>query len=155
VTIDKAQLSTWSAAIEAELKELALQARGLEEKRQLLARRLGLVRELLDGEQITTRSEGQKVSPGFRQQVEEIVREAEGPLHLDDIRARLIRRGVEVPGRGTDANIIAHLGRISGIVRVGRGTYSFNGTGVVAAPTRRRKRRRKSRKSIKPQGGER
>lgn len=58
--------------------------------------------------------------------VEEVLREEEAPLHIANIRTKLIERGVDIPGRGDEANVIVRLRRDpKRFTRVARGTYAL------------------------------
>jgi hypothetical protein len=72
---------------------------------------------------------------------EEVIREAGKPLHIRDLLDALIRRGVPLPGRGVEANLIVRLQRSNGrFVRVGRGTYAPAHLGLEESrPTRKRR----------------
>jgi hypothetical protein len=74
--------------------------------------------------------------------------EAEGaPLHITDIRNTLIERGVPLPGRGDEANIIVRLRRATDrFVRTGRGTYGSVSWGLEEVSPTRTRRRSKNRK---------
>jgi hypothetical protein len=46
-------------------------------------------------------------------------------LHISELHEELLARGVPIPGRGTEANLIVRLQRSDGrFVRVGRGMYA-------------------------------
>ncbi len=86
-----------------------------------------------------------------RDGVRAVLTEAAGPLHINDLHARFIARGLRVPGAGRPANLTAHLGRCPGIVSPQRGIYALavtNGVEVTAkhATSKRRHGRRKSKK---------
>ncbi|OFW01702.1 MAG: hypothetical protein A3G20_04270 [Acidobacteria bacterium RIFCSPLOWO2_12_FULL_59_11] len=71
------------------------------------------------------------------------------PLHISDLRAELARRGIPIPGKGTDANVIVYLARSTEVCRVGRGLYALRAWRVPEVPRRRRRTVRKSRKARK------
>ena len=55
-----------------------------------------------------------------------ILAERGEPIHVREIRAAMTARGLPIPGRGTDANIIVHLVRMPDLfVRTSRGTYGL------------------------------
>lgn len=59
-------------------------------------------------------------------EVEGILEAAGNPLHISEIRSELIQKGVPIPGRGDDANIIVRLRKDpSRFVRTARGTYAL------------------------------
>ena len=57
---------------------------------------------------------------------EDILREASRPMHVSSIRRELVKRGVTIPGQGSDANVITRLARSSRFIRVARGTYALS-----------------------------
>lgn len=75
-----------------------------------------------------------------------ILRERAQPVHISELRAELTRRGVPIPGKGTDANVIVYLTRSEQVCRVGRGLYALRDLGVPEVPSRRRRAARKRRK---------
>lgn len=82
-------------------------------------------------------------SPGdFLAACERILGEAGRPMHIRDIHAALIDDRVPIPGRGSQANVIARLQRSDGrVIRTGRGMYGLPEFGYSEVkPTRRRHR---------------
>lgn len=77
----------------------------------------------------------------------EILSERGKPLHISDLRTELARRGIPIPGKGTDANVIVYLSRSIDICRVGRGLYALRTWNVPEVPARRRRSLRKKRKA--------
>jgi hypothetical protein len=71
-------------------------------------------------------------------EIERILAEAGKPVHIGDIRRALIERGVPLPGRGDEANIILRLRRDQGrFSRTGRGTYALTEWGIPSVPAGR------------------
>jgi hypothetical protein len=78
--------------------------------------------------------------------VEAILRESGAPQHISAIRSQLLARGVPIPGRGDEANIIVRLRRLnSRFTRTARGTYGLAVWGVAEMTSQRRGRRRAGR----------
>ena len=79
----------------------------------------------------------------------ELIRAAGRPMHIRELHAALLERGVPLPGRGAEANLIVRLQRSGGrFVRVGRGTYAPADFGVAEVkPTRKHRRARRSKQS--------
>jgi HB1, ASXL, restriction endonuclease HTH domain len=77
----------------------------------------------------------------FLDACEQILRDAGEPIHIKELQSTLLQRGVPLPGRGTEANVIVRLNRSDGrFVRTGRGTYGLPEFGVPEKkPVRRRK----------------
>jgi hypothetical protein len=79
--------------------------------------------------------------------VEAVVRElisAARPLHISDLMRLLREGGVQIPGAGTQANLITHLRREPRLVRPSRGMYGLAEWGLKNMPPAKRRKRRKS-----------
>jgi hypothetical protein len=84
-----------------------------------------------------------RATTDLEQAVEEILREAGAPMHISEIRARLIEQHVPIPGRGDDANVIVRLRRLENrFTRTARGTYGLAEWGIPALAGKTRSRRR-------------
>lgn len=72
------------------------------------------------------------------------------PIHISDLMRRLRKARVEIPGAGTQANLIAHLRRDPRIVRPSRGMYGLLGWGLenMPMPLPRKRRRRRVRARV-------
>src|SRR5207253_1144130 len=70
---------------------------------------------------------------------ERILRDAGRPLHIKELLPLLREKGISLPGRGTEANVIVRLTRSNGrFVRTGRGTYGLPEFGLPEVkPTKR------------------
>lgn len=55
----------------------------------------------------------------------EILSNAGGPVHIQDLLQGLRDKGVKPPGQGTAANLIAHLRRMDNVKRSNRGMYEL------------------------------
>jgi hypothetical protein len=56
---------------------------------------------------------------------EQIISSNEQPMHIRELHAALVKRGIHIPGKGTEANLIVRLQRSEGrFIRVGRGLYA-------------------------------
>ncbi len=67
------------------------------------------------------------------------------PLHISDLMRLLHEARVEIPGAGTQANLITHLRRDPRLVRPSRGIYGLATWGLENMPTLARRKRRKRR----------
>lgn len=56
--------------------------------------------------------------------VEEL-RKAGRPLQVRELMTRIEKTGADLPGKGTSANLIAHLRRMPNVRRVARGLYTL------------------------------
>jgi hypothetical protein len=76
-----------------------------------------------------------------------ILEEANRPVHISDLMRLLGDKNVQIPGSGTQANLISHLRRDRRIVRPSRGMYGLAAWGLteMASQAKRRRRRRRSR----------
>jgi|SRR5215467_531660 len=76
------------------------------------------------------------------------------PVHISELMRLLRERSVQIPGAGTQANLIAHLRRDARIVRPSRGMYGLSSWGLesMAAPKFRRRRTRKRRHIVRGLG---
>jgi hypothetical protein len=128
-----------AAELQAAQRDLASAQRRYEDARE----RLRLLERLVAVE--TAPDDGHMPAPALGDALldacEEIIVEAGQPLHLRDLLASLTKRGVPLPGRGVEANLIVRLQRSNGrFVRVGRGTYAPAHLGLKETrPTRKRR----------------
>jgi hypothetical protein len=83
--------------------------------------------------------------------VQAVLRELAGagrPLHISELMRLLRDRQVQIPGAGTQANLITHLRRDARLVRPSRGMYGLTAWGLenmpASAPRRRRRKRVRS-----------
>lgn len=154
------QLQQWASATEKEIKEITAALAPLEQRLQAARERLDLLQRL------TRMTETAQVLPqdtaelgrgrpdplaslgvqDLETHLEQILREAERPMHISDIRKALVDRAVPLPGRGDEANIIVRLRRApERFMRTGRGMYALTALGMEAVPPTRRRRRVRSR----------
>jgi hypothetical protein len=152
-------LGAWAAQTEKELEELQLALRPLEEQLAAKKERLDLIRRLIgmagardSGSEVgegTVRAPGRSdgLAPGalLEDHIELILAENAEPMHIGDLREALISRGVPLPGRGDQANIIVRLRRDeTRFQRTGRGMYGLASWGIPSVqPTRKVRVRRR------------
>jgi hypothetical protein len=77
----------------------------------------------------------------------EILAEHGEPMQIRDLMAVVQERGVKIPGKGQQANLIAHISRDKRIARPRRGFYALREWGVEDAKPSRSKRRRPRRRT--------
>lgn len=65
------------------------------------------------------------------------------PMHIGELMSALVSHGVEIPGAGSQANLIAHLRREQRIARPSRGMYGLRALGVEEYQPKKRTARRK------------
>lgn len=85
-----------------------------------------------------------KANPVVQAVIQELAT-AGRPLHISELMRLLRVGGVQVPGAGTQANLITHLRRDSRLVRPSRGMYGLAEWGLDNMPVPERRRRRKKR----------
>jgi hypothetical protein len=157
-------LAAWARGTEQEIDEIRAQMLPLEERMAAASERLDLIRRLMGLAESAKRQprasprsspRGERaggVPPGasVEDHAEAILAEKGEPMHIGALRDALIERGVPLPGRGDEANVIVRLRRDeTRFTRTGRGTYGLAAWGLLAvAPTRhKRVRRRRAVKS--------
>ena len=95
-----------------------------------------------------TQAAGNSMHPAVQTVVQELAA-AGRPLHISELMRQLREREVQIPGAGTQANLITHLRRDARLVRPSRGMYGLAAWGLQNMPTtpRRKRRRRRVRSS--------
>jgi hypothetical protein len=141
------QLQCWLNDLRREQEEVMAALDPLLRRREELRQKTELVQRLLSlesdsqpelrishpdngGVQDSTPLEraGHRTGTELQEAVKEILREYGKPMHISDIRSALVDKGIPIPGRGTDANIIVHLRRAPDVFeRKNRGTYGLLG----------------------------
>jgi len=141
------ELKAWEAELVGEKEKIGRDLEPLLNQREQLIQKLELVQRLIAVESATplvsthpplSQNVGTAPPSGnggnqIQMAVREILEQHGKPMHIRDIRTALVGRGVAIPGKGTDANVIVHLRRAPEIfARKTRGTYSLkrkkNGT---------------------------
>jgi hypothetical protein len=130
------ELKRWEEDLLAEQQQISKELEPLLSRREQVRTKLELIqrlRVLEDGEAHLKGKQSPEIAPisaTGRNEIQEhtyqILRESGKPMHVSEIKARLIDRAVPIPGRGTDANIIVHLRRAPRVFeRKARGTYGL------------------------------
>ena len=129
------QLAGWEQDIRDELATVSTDLETLISRRDHLQAKLDLVRVLQNLERGAESEDAPTLAPAHPRQttaericqaVATILDEGGEPMHVGSIRAVMLARGIVLPGRGTDANIIVHLTRSPDLfVRIARGTYGL------------------------------
>ena len=143
------QLCQWKEQATKELEDARQQLAEIQKHIRDSEQRLELVNNLLalerPKESVVLESKPLMSSDELLDACEKLVRETGRPMHIRELHAALLNRGVPLPGRGEEANLIVRLQRSGGrFVRVGRGTYApaeLGFTEVKPSRTRRRARR--------------
>ena len=148
------EIAAWIRAVEEDLAHLDSELAPLITRQAALTERLGLLKRLLVsvGSQTASQPEQGAMSPStvpvarsnasVRERVQAdavaILRNTGVPMHINDIHAEFIKRGLEVPGAGKPNNITVHLADTPRIRSTSRGFYalddSSNSTSAVRYP---------------------
>ena len=167
------ELLEWAEGIENEVAGLEAKIVPVREELEAARERLDLVRRLLRLEERKTASSQTakpaamasrervesepalarpRSSPDIESHVRAVLEERAEPMHIKEIRRTLVERGIPLPGRGDEANIIVRLRRADDLfVRTGRGTYALREWGLPEVkPTKKTTRRRSKARRKKP-----
>ena len=87
----------------------------------------GLAEKVTPADESTPRSKrrGRSIGPSWNDAVVEVLREARGPLHLNEIWRRMEASGFETESKDPRRSLASVLVRHSDIVRTGRNTYGL------------------------------
>src|SRR5215218_9313579 len=138
------ELHEWRTETRRELERARTDLADAQKRMEKAQERLELLDQLLALEEhksIGEVKDAQEEPVALLDACEEVLREAGQPLHIKELQTTLLERGVPLPGRGTEANLIVRRQRSDGrFIRTGRGTYGLPEFGVPEArPVRRRK----------------
>jgi hypothetical protein len=151
----------WKRTAEDEIAELETRIDPLRLQLESARERLDLVRRLIHLHDTPPSDEAASAdvappSPTARalapsnleEGVAAVLKEAGEPMHIREIREALVQRGVPLPGRGDEANIIVRLRRSpDDFTRTGRGTYALASWGLPEMqPSPRKKVVKRSRR---------
>lgn len=149
------QVAAWLSAVEAEVADVDREIAPLAERRRRLEGRRDILQDLLasfdsdrragplaSATSLVVRRPGVGVGDFVRARVVEILKE-EGPMHINDLHARYVAKGLTVPGAGKPVNLIVHLRDQTEIVSPARGMYALRGQVSEVRPVAKRKKKRK------------
>jgi hypothetical protein len=122
------ELRRWRVETAADLERAQLELAVVQKRIADLRERLNLIDRLLAVE-AGGNGDGVRVSLADPDDLlaacERIVRAAGRPLRIRELHAALVKEGVPLPGRGTEANVIVRLQRSNGrFIRTAHGTYA-------------------------------
>jgi len=81
------------------------------------------------------------------EEIEDVIRVKGEPMHITSIHQSLIAKGIPLPGKGNEANVIARIQRSGGrIIRTDRGVYGLPELGAIEKKPIKKKRKRVRRK---------
>ena len=124
---DTKQLREWRASILAELETDLASLVHLQKRVRDAKQRLQHIDGLLSltDRQTDEPSTDSVRTDDFLDDCEAVLSEASKPVHVRELRAKLLEKGVPLPGQGTEANLITRLHRSKDrFERTGRGTYA-------------------------------
>jgi hypothetical protein len=138
------QLTQWHAELSAELKADQASLAELQKRIRQTEQRLQHVEGLLAIESggIIESAIVSVPTQDLLDGCEELMRDLARPVHVKDLHDALLKKGIPIPGKGTEANLISRLQKSDDrFVRTGRGTYALADSGLQEVrPTRRRRR---------------
>ena len=73
----------------------------------------------------------------------EYMRGMNNPLHYSEMAKGIMSKGILIPGKNPEANLLSHIGRDNRFVRTSPGTYGLSEWGLKSVSAKRKKRRRK------------
>lgn len=153
---DPAILAAWEKDVEVEIADLTSAILPLQTRLEAARERLDLIRRLARLSNGDTAKESSERQAGIiagndvEDHIQELLHASGNPMHIGEIRQTLIERGVPLPGRGDEANIILRLRRDpTRFLRTGRGMYGLASWNLAEVPpsARKRKLRRRRRSS--------
>lgn len=153
-------LRLWERAAQEEIREIAERIGPLEAQRNAAFERLELIRRLMklhetadsveSGEAQEAVLKSSVGATDLEGEVERLLEQTGEPMHISVVRQALLDRGVPLPGRGDEANIIVRLRRLpERFTRTGRGTYGLARWGIPEATPVQRKRVARKRKTAR------
>lgn len=138
------ELRRWRHEASAELQHAQDELRAAQRRIDATRERVSLLDRLLaveEGNGVGANPAAPPDADALLNACEELVKGAGKPLHVKELIDGLVQRGVPLPGRGNEANLITRLHRSDGrFVRTGRGTYAPASFGLPEVrPTRKRR----------------
>jgi hypothetical protein len=157
VLADTERLKAWAESLASDVARLTVQLKDVQHELAAAQERFNLVKRLLELDetgQIQGPSEMPKrIAPvesdgsleshelELEDAVAKVLADSGEPLHIAEIRNRLIASGVSIPGRGDDANIIVRIRKFDDrFTRTARGTYALASWGLPSVDSARRSR---------------
>jgi hypothetical protein len=151
------ELRQWERSLSGEIEALKKRRGDIDTEIQQQSKKLDLVRQMLTleghgSDRPAPTAEARTTPDRVREAAKAVLAGAGRPLHINDIHQAFIDRDYPIPGGGTPFNILVHLVKSSGFVRVARGTYALAGTvpdAQVLPKQQRRPKRKKTKRTSK------
>jgi hypothetical protein len=141
--VDEKTIKKWLAEIAEAITSNTAELERIRAKIAADKRRETALRALLDAETLSPALAATGPVGIDRHPIErgamEVLKVVGKPIHVADLRRELIQRGVPIPGKGNDANVIVYLSRAPEISRVGKGLYALREWEMPQVPARRRR----------------
>ena len=153
-------LTDAAASVEVQLKGKREEQARLTEEIERLDHELRLLRELLRVREgnLAPPSQEEGVPPALTHAADDvdgydpltagvinILKLSGRPMHIQDLAVAVRAKGLRIPGKGANANLIAHIRTRQEIVRPVRGMYAMREWGFSDRPPAAVKRRRRTR----------
>ena len=125
------EIEAWIAGVRSDIEATNLEIAPLMEKRERLKRQLELLERLQESMDVAGGGSPVDIpsprSVSVREYVisraVQLLDEEAGPLHINELHARFLSRGYQVPGSGAPANITAHIRHSDLIISPKKGEY--------------------------------
>ena len=138
-------LKLWRSQVAKDIDNIKADLIELQKKQKEAQERLDLIDRLLllEGHSVNHRWETPANSFDLLDECIKILRESGKPIHINELYNALIERNIPLPGKGTQANVIARLQRSDGqVIRTGRGMYGLPEFGLTAVKPFRKRRKK-------------
>lgn len=137
-------LRNWRSQLIEEIGRIKVELSDLQVRLHESNERLELIDKLLaiENPEMKETSNLPITTDSLIDECEEILREAGKPMHIRELHLGLLNKGIPIPGKGSQANVIARIQRSDGrIIRTGRGMYGLPEFGIPEKkPVRKRKK---------------
>lgn len=156
--LSAAEVESWLVAVNGDLAVLATKLAPLLAEKQQLEDRKALLQSLLRSFDRPKSNGAPPASPARSGSIAryvidhavEILREEGHPMHINDLHARFVERGLTVPGAGRPVNLTVHVRTAPEIASPTRGVYGLvEQIGEVPPAPRQTKRRKTARRRVR------
>jgi hypothetical protein len=140
----KDSYQAFQADLEADLKALL----DIQQRARKIEKAMSEIEGLLELEGATTSDDrpGQatrRPPPDLLDECTDLMQRNEEPIHIAELLEKLQKKGIRIPGRGNEANLLSRLHKADDrFVRTGRGTYYLKGKEFPEVPPQRTKKKK-------------